>query len=545
MSSPVPTSPASRRALAVGAALVVAFVVLRLPLLWRFPPHTDESLFAYWAWVGYEDAGERFLPLSLGQNPMQEWMGMGLIRLGVEPLTALRLLSLLSGLVAMGAIAWIARRVAGDVAAVAAAAIWVVLPFSLVYGVVGVADPIIAALTIVAVALQMELVRTPRVDLALVLGMVIGVGALTKLTMMSAVWLAPLGALLFDWSREGPGRRVARWLGVLALAGLVAWLLYQVIRLSALWPGLPEAREHALARHSLGEFLDRPGFWIDLNWTYYRLALRGYLTIPIILAGAVGVGLVLRGAWRTGLFLLGWVLLPMAAVLALAGEPFVRWVLVSIQPFVVFAGVGAVWLVRAAARLALRFGPRAASAAAVVVVVALGLPSVVWAAHTIADPLWRPYPGRDDVDFVQAYSAGGPWDALVDQLERVPGPLRVSTIGNGLEYLLIALRREPITFELAAQRDPRALFAIQNTRDPLPAGPAPLAWRPVRVWQRPRDGLPATLSRRGVLVGSRFAATPEELRAALGSQEAVDALAADRPAVRAWLNAWRTAYPDG
>jgi hypothetical protein len=524
----------SRRTVVVLGGIAAAYVGLRLPLLWRFPPHTDESLFAFWALKGYEDPAERWLPLSLGQNPMQEWLGMGLIALGIEPLTSLRLLSLLAGLLAMGTVAWLAS-----------AGIWAVLPFMLVYGVVGVADPIIAALAALAMALQLALARRPRLDLAIVLGVVLGIGVLVKLTMMSAVWLLPLGALLFDWRRERLAARLARWLGCLALAGLVAWALYQVLRLSPLWPGLAEAREHALARHGLGVFLDDPGFWIERNWTQYRLAFRGYLTIPVIVAAAVGLGLTLRRSPRMGLYFLGWIALPLGGIVALAGEPFLRWLLVVVPPIVALAGVGAVEMVRAAIRVGARRSPGTARLAGVAVGVALVLPALAWNARTIAHPATRPYPSRDDVDLVQAYSAGGPLYEVVDELEQVPGPVVVTTAGNGLEYVFIALRDRPVEFVPASVNDPSALLALRNTRDPLPPSPTPLAWRTLRRWERPRDGLPVTLSERGVVVDGRFASTPAELRALLRGDAAVEELARREAAVRVWLDAWERAFGPG
>ena len=106
----------------------------------------DEGLFAHWAQLGYEDPAQRFLPLASGNTPMQEWLGMSLISIGIEPLTSLRVLSLLSGLVLLAVVWSLARELGGTPAAVASLLVWVVLPFSLVYGVIGLTDPIVAAL---------------------------------------------------------------------------------------------------------------------------------------------------------------------------------------------------------------------------------------------------------------------------------------------------------------------------------------------------------------------------------------------------------------
>ena len=93
--------------------------------------------------------------------------------------------------------------------------------------------------------------------------------------------------------------------------------------------------------------------------------------------------------------------------------------------------------------------------------------------------------------------------------------------------------------------DPSALLALRNTRDPLPPSPAPLGWRTLRRWERPRDGLPVTLSERGVVVDGRFASTPVELRALLGGEAAVEELARREGPVRVWLDAWKRAFGPG
>jgi hypothetical protein len=312
-----------RRALLVVGA-VVAFAATRLALVWRFPPHMDEGLFAHWAQLGYEDPAQRFLPLAFGNTPMQEWLGMSLISIGIEPLTSLRVLSLLSGLVLLAIVWSLARELGGTPAAAASLLVWVVLPFSLVYGVIGLTDPIVAACFGVALVLQLRLVRKPRLDTALVLGIVWGIGLLTKLTMTSSLWLAPLGLLVFDWRRESLASRLARWIATLLLAGAIAAALYQVLRLSPLYEGADEARDLYFSNHGIREFLDSPGTWIEGNWTSYRLAYRGYLTVPLVLAGAVGAGLAIRRKPALGLFFVGWATLPVLAIVALADGAYVR-----------------------------------------------------------------------------------------------------------------------------------------------------------------------------------------------------------------------------
>ena len=535
-----------RRALLVVGALV-AFTATRLALVWRFPPHMDEGLFAHWAQLGYEDPAQRFLPLASGNTPMQEWLGMSLISIGIEPLTSLRVLSLLSGLVLLAVVWSLARELGGTPAAVASLLVWVVLPFSLVYGVIGLTDPIVAACFGVALVLQLRLVRKPRLDTALVLGIVWGIGLLTKLTMTSSLWLAPLGLLVFDWRRESLASRLARWIATLLLAGAIAAALYQVLRLSPLYEGADEARDLYFSNHGIREFLDSPGTWIEGNWTSYRLAYRGYLTVPLVLAGAVGAGLAIRRKPALGLFFVGWATLPVLAIVALADGAYVRWLYLPIAPLAALVAVG---LAETAALVRRRLSgatPTVRTAAVVATVLMLVLPAIVWDLGTLRDPVGRVYPGHDDVDYVRDFSAGGPWPAVARMLETVPGSARVATTGQGFDYLEVRMRTRPLAFEDVGTSVPAPMFVfgIEN-KHVLRRGPGVLSWRTLEVFPRPRGGVPVRVRDRVVaLPAGDVADSPSRLEALLGGHRALVRFVALHPEVRLWARAWRRAHGVG
>lgn len=536
----------ARWVVVAGAAAVAVFVGSRLALVWRFPPFIDEGTFARWTLAGYEDAAQRFAPLAGGNHPMQEWLGMALVSVGLEPFTSLRLLSLASGLVLLGVVAVLAHELGGRDAALVSLLVWVVLPFSLVYGVIGLADPLVAACFGVAMALQARLARAPAAWTALLLGLVWGVGLLTKLTMTAALWLAPLGLLLVDWRRESLGRRLTGWVACLLLAGAIAAALYQVLRLSPLYGGADEAREIYFTSHSVSEFFDSPGRWIRDNWTSYRLAYRGYLTVPLVVAAAVGFAVVVRRDVRLGLFTLGWAVLPVAAIVALADEPYVRWLYLAVAPLAAFVSVGvavvACWVGEAIGRRA----PAWRRAAVAATVCALVVPAIVWDVETLRDPVGRVYPGHDDVDYVLDFSAGGPWPAVTRELERIPGPARVATSGQAFDNLGLSLRDRPLELADVGERvaDPTFVFGLEN-KSTLARGPGALEWEAGRTFERPRDGVPVRMVRRVVRLPQGTVSTPRQLAVGLGSPQATRRFLSEHPEVRAWANAWHRAHLPG
>ena len=530
---------------AAGASIAFVYLATRLALVWLFPPHVDESLFATFTLHGFETPDARFEPLASGQRPLLEWLGMGVMRLGAEPLTALRLISVTSGIGTLALVSYLAWRLGGRWVALAAAGLFTVVPFFLVYSVVGLYDPLATFLVTAAFVLALLLAERRNLGLALLLGIVLGAGLLTKLTTEVAYAALPASAIFFDWRRVELRTRVLRWLGLLAVALLASWLMYQVLKLNDLYRVLGRTQSLLLARHSLTTFLHHPLRWIDSNGSSYASALLGYLTVPVLVALVVGAAVAVRTRWRFGVFLAGWALVPLAAAVALADVPYVRWLAVGIPPIVVLAGFGVVTVVEAVVERAGR--PRLRAALLVAVAVGLLSPLLMWDGDTLASPVTRPYPGHDDLDYVRAYSAGGPWLQLVPKLRRLAGgrPTVVAYAGPGTEYVSLALRHDTNIRLADAASEPvaGALYGFENSMV-LPEEHDGLAWSLLRTYERPRGGVPVLLYQHGAVFAGRFAATPDELRRDIGGTDTdFDHFGATHPSVRTWLSAWYAANP--
>jgi hypothetical protein len=533
------------RAALLATALVVAFALTRVALLWRFPPFTDEALYAHWAWQGYLVPEDRFLALAGGKEPLLPWAAMGWIRLGAEPITAVRLVSVAAGFLTVLLVWLLARDLFGRTASWPAAALAVVLPFFVVNDVVGIYDPLAAASVAAALVLQLRLARRPGLGDGLLLGLVLCAGLLTKATTLVAIALLPLGALLLDWSPDRRLRRLLVWTGSVVVALVVAALGYSVMLLSEFYDDFRTAQKpENTPVHTFRDGVRHLGHWLDQNVPPFGEALVGYFTLPLLVLCVVGFVAALRRRPRPALVVAVWALVPLAGPVLLADFPHARYLLTAAPPLVAFAGIGLVVLVDAV-RERYRTTGRAGVLAAAATLLLL-FPALVVDARVLSAPATATYPALDDEEYATSWAGGAPWPPLADELRRrTTGRPALVALGehHPLAVQLLLLDTPRVT--VVRLDDPRAAaarFAVQND-EPLPPPRGALRRRPVWSYERPRGGDTAVLYEIGVEVDGRSYATPDDLRAGLRLPDAeFDAFVAARPEVHRWYRGWFGEY---
>lgn len=214
----------TRGTVAVAATILAAYVATRAVFANDFPFFVDEGIYAVLSEKAASSLDDLFVSLTIGPRVLQTWLGVGLIKLGLEPLHAMRAISVLAGLGTVAVVALIARRMAGRAAALTAAACCVALPLLLVHDGIGLIEPLLTLLMAAALYLQIEFARRPDLRLAAGLAVVLAAGVLAKETAWAAVVLMPVSLLCFDWAADGRGRRLRTWLGgaAIAVAGAIA-----------------------------------------------------------------------------------------------------------------------------------------------------------------------------------------------------------------------------------------------------------------------------------------------------------------------------------
>ena len=518
--------PPQRRWLWVGAAgLLAVYLATRLLFIDRFPYFFDEGTYAFFTERSSSSLHDLFISFTIGREPLPIWLGIPFVKLGVNPLSAVRLASVACGLATVVVVGLLGRRLGGTAVGFVAAALTVVLPFFVVHHGIGITEPLVVLVMASALLLQVELARRPELRVAALLGLVLAAGVLTKENTRPALALLPLSLLCFDWAVPDRRARLLTWVRGVAIAVAMVICAELVLRSSSRYDELLAARDSQYYTvRSLRDALAQPGAWWQTSWPVYRPALTGYVTIPLLVAGLAGTALGLLGRHRRlTLLLLGWIALPFAIAVLFTTLPFPRHVMYLIPPALVLMAYGIVEGARAVAkRLPGRAGALAIAAAALLLL----LPGLRLDARVLADPATARYPSRDDEQYVTGTTGGAVWPGVADAIRRRASGSEVVVLhpaadDNVLQFLLGA--DSPYVFAQGGTRlAPRAQLAVydQNTGPFVDVLAHRLSQRrgfvPLERFERPRDGAVVTLYGRPPAGRPAFTLAGDSIRSAAG-----------------------------
>ena len=430
---------------AAAALILLVFVVTRVVFIDGFPYFLDEGSYANFAWRGSHSLKDIWVSLTIGREPFFIWLGIPLVKVGINPLHALRAVSVISGLLTLPVLFLLGRRLADDWVGLVAAGLYALIPFAVVHNGIGIMESLVTLVVAAALLLQIDFARKPSLKLALLLGLVGAVGVLTKENTKPAMALLPLSLILFDWRPEGRRERLTRWVGGAAIVGVMMVLADRLMHVSSYFDEFQRWRANGFyTTRKLGDVVGDPfGSW-DKAIHAYGPAFLEYITVPLLLAAAAGALLGLRHKRRITLLLLGWIALPLLISLTFAALPYPRHILYLLPPFLVLMAYAAVEGARAARE---RLSPRAATAAIVVVGTLVLAQALVLDARLLAHPDTGPYPGLDQAQYVSG--GGHPWE---------PAAHLIQDTARGSRVVILSLASRPDTLEMLLGPSDRYVF---------------------------------------------------------------------------------------
>jgi 4-amino-4-deoxy-L-arabinose transferase-like glycosyltransferase len=487
-----------RSLVAAGVAIVAVYMTTRLAFVSGFPYFLDEATYAGFTWDGSRSLEDLWVSLTIGREPLQIWLGIPLVEVGVNPLTAMRVVSIVSGLLTLPVLFLLGRRLGGDWVGIVAAALYAVLPFAIVHNGIGIMESLVTLIVATALLLQIDFARNPRLRIAFLLGLVCAAGVLTKENTKPALALLPLSLLLFDWGPDGRRERLTRWVGGAAIVGIMAVGADRLMHVSSYYDEFERWRSAGFyTTRKIGDVVSDPlGSW-GKAIEAYGPAFTEYTTVGLLLAGVAGTVLGARRSPRLTAVLVGWIAIPLLISLTFAALPYPRHVLYLLPPALVLMAYAAV----EGARLARERLPRPAAASVIAGVTALVLAqALVLDARILAHPDTGPYPGLDQDQYVRL--GGQPWEPATDL---------VAERARGDRVVILSLTTNPDTMEMLLGPDdryvfvtgasplaPEAQFAVLDRTNPFADVRAQQVLdegdlRPVATWPRPDGGAGLTI----------------------------------------------------
>jgi hypothetical protein len=485
------------RAGGLGAALVLAlYLETRLWLVERFPHFLDEGILAYYAELG-RDPNLRLISLDEGVRPGLVWMTLAGMRLHLDPFVAIRVASVLFGLVALACGTVLAWRYLGKVAAGAFAALALVTPYLFLYTSLGLRDPVIAGLMVAGLLFEIELARTPRLAFGVPLGLTFALDLLVKESGKAAIYLLPVSLVYFPFRSPQRLRLALTWILNACVALTMAVVATLPLRLSSSYFSLGATEREIGYTRSFSSVLAHPLRYLDQSWPGVQGELTSYLTYPIMVAAFIGLGLGLRRRPRFTALIAVWAIAQIASVVWLAANLDARYLVPSV-PFVLLLAATGVQEVFGLVRGRIGSHPRVTMACGLVGALLL-VPALVFDGLVSYDPASAPYPPDDKTGFITGFTSGIGVNAAIGELKVLANgqPLDVlSDPNHAYETFELAAILQGVNINWIWTSDPGAnTAALLANGTPVPSGAG--RFREIWSYQRPDGGVPITISVHG------------------------------------------------
>lgn len=301
----------------------------------NIPIFTDEAIYIRWAQIGLNDPAHRYISLTDGKQPMLTWLMYPLLKIFHDPLFAGRFVSVLSGVLTALGIYLLARELFGRRTALLASVLYIISPFTLIYDRLALMDSLLSSCAVWVLYLQVLLVRKHRLDVSLILGLVMGLGLLTKSSAYFFIYLLPFSLLLFDFSSSKKLLRLSKWATLVLLSMVISIVIYNSLRLSP-WFYIINLKNHVFIL-SLGEFIKYPFGLFTGNMTGLLGMLTGYLTLPLSIFIFLGFLWSVLNRDKKILLLSVWFIFPFLSLAAFGIVIFPRFILFMVIPLFIIA----------------------------------------------------------------------------------------------------------------------------------------------------------------------------------------------------------------
>lgn len=312
------------------AGLIGLFFITRLIGILNLPMFTDEAIYIHWAKLAWKDASWRFVSLTDGRQPLQTWATIPFLKLIDDPLLAGRMFGVMSGLFGFVGFMILAGYLFGKKTAYIGGFLYLLNPYFLFYDRMAMVDSAVSAFFTWSLLGTLLLLRFPRLDIAIIYGLIIGLGSLSKSTARVFLLVPALIPIIWYW---GDTKKIRKTINYYLLLGVVAAFmiaLYNIQRLSPFMHFI-EGKNLTFVR-TIPQFLASP----------FDPLIHNLLTIPeyvgvesaflLPIFGIIGLIVMAKKNLRLSLFLGASVLVPFGIIASLAIVLFPRYLMFLVIP---------------------------------------------------------------------------------------------------------------------------------------------------------------------------------------------------------------------
>src|SRR4030042_1949217 len=217
----------------LACGILLLYFILRLINLTILPVFADEAIYIRWSQVMRAESTLRFLPLSDGKQPLFMWLIIPFFKLFSDPLWAGRFVSVLAGFgTLIGVFLLTLQLFESRKTASMAAFIYAIVPFTVFFDRMALADSLLSLFGVWIMFLSILLIKFPRLDLAMITGLILGGALITKSPATFFAILLPAVIILIPFENLKTAFLKIFRLGLLWLVVyFFAFAIYNILRL--------------------------------------------------------------------------------------------------------------------------------------------------------------------------------------------------------------------------------------------------------------------------------------------------------------------------
>ena len=294
----------SRKDVIIILLIIAGYFTTRLINLDKFPIFTDEGIYIRWAKVAWKDAAWRFISLTDGKQPLHTWGMIPFLKI-FEPNLLLggRMFSVLTGFTALAGMFSISLYLFNKRTAYFAAAIYVLTPMFLFYDRMALIDSAVNSGAIWILFFSIVLVKTLRLDIALMFGLTAGIALLAKSSSTMFVGLAALAPIVtFVKGRKRFLNNAFTYYVLFVISVVIAFAMYNIQRLSPYLHFV--AQKNLTFVMSFSEFIQNPFMVVKDNLWRIPYYISSEMAYVLFIVGIIGLVSLIRRDKRLGLYLL-------------------------------------------------------------------------------------------------------------------------------------------------------------------------------------------------------------------------------------------------